>query len=175
MHKSQRHIADDNEHIDDLLIPEEVQKFVSKKLAKIIENRVEFVDIRRDKDTNVRTNNIQEQIKLLDDVVLNIDWANNDTLQHGNRIKPEIKKRKLPDVDNAKTELVRLKEAVIDLKDVSKEVGNWKPRPKGTVFEYHEKNGRLFEVEPKTEFSEKRKKNNWDESKISRNKSWSKC
>lgn len=176
--KSQRYIADDNEHMDDLLIPEEVQKFVRKKLAKIIENRVEFVDIRSNEVTHIRTKNVtskyDEQIKLLDDVVLQIDWDGNEMPQHSRRKRPEIKKRKLQDVDHSKTEILRLSEAVIDLQDVAKEVNNWMTKPKRTVFRYHEKNGRLFEVEEKTEFSEKRKKNNWDESKIARNKSFSK-
>lgn len=149
-----------------------MQKFVSKKLAKIIENRVEFVDIRCDEHTNIRSDNVQEEINLLEDVVLKIDWANNGTTQHSSTTKAEIKKRKLSDVDNGKTERVRLSEAVIDLEDVSKEVSNWKTKPKRTAFEYIEKNGKLFEVEPMNEFSVNRKKNNWDESKISRNKSW---
>lgn len=145
---------------------------MSKKLAKIIENRVEFVDIRE--ESRNRTDNTVEQIKLLDNVVLNIDWADSGTTKFNNRKRQEIKKRKLPDVDDSKTDSVRIREAVMDLEDVSKEVSSWKIRPKGTVFEYHEKNGRLFEVEPKTEFSEMRKRNNWNESRISANKNWSK-
>ncbi len=173
--KSQRHIVDDDEHIDnDQLIPEEVQKFVSKKLAKIIENRVEFVDVRSDEDIQTKTVDIVEPIKLLDDVVLNINWSDNDPIDGGRRKKPKIKKRKLPDVDDSKNERVKLKEAVVDVEDISKEVSNWKTKSKGTVFEYHDKHGRLFEVEQQTEFSEKRKRNNWDESKISRNKNRSK-
>lgn len=155
-----------------------MQKFVSKKLAKIIENRVEFVDIRSNEVTRIRTKNItskhDEQIKLLDDVVLQIDWDGNETPQHSGRKRPQIKKRKLQDVDHSKTEIARLSEAVIDLRDVAKEVSNWMTKPKRTAFRYHEKNGRLFEVEEKTEFSVKRKKNNWDESKIARNKNFSK-
>ncbi|KAG4078414.1 hypothetical protein HA402_013125 [Bradysia odoriphaga] len=155
--KSQRHIADADEHIDDLLIPEEMRKFVSKKLAKIIENRVEFVDVSGSGESQSRTDDTVEQIKLLDNVVLNIDWAG-ETAECNKRKKQDIRKRKLPDVDDSKTESVRIAEAVIDLEDVSMEVSNWKTRPKGTVFEYHEKNGKLFEVEPETEFSEKRKR-----------------
>lgn len=173
--KSQRHIADDNEHIDDLLIPEEIQKFVSKKLTKIIENRVEFVDVHSNVQGTSVSNAQEEEIKLLDDVVLKIDWTGNNTTQQGKRQKPEIKKRKLPDDDSSQSEFVRIREAAIELEDVRKEVSNWKGRAKGAVFEYREKNGRMFEVEQKNEFSEKRWKNKWDESKISRNKScWSK-
>lgn len=167
--KSQRHIADDNERIDDLLIPEEVQKFVSKKLAKIIENRVEFVDIRGSDEAEHRTDNTVQQISLLDNVVLSIDWADGETTKYNERKKQDIKKRKIPDVDDSKADSVRIREAVIHLEDVSKEINNWKTRPKGTVFEYHEKNGKLYEVEPTTEFSAMRKRNNWNECKISRN------
>lgn len=111
-----------------------------------------------------------EQIKLLDNVVLNINWTDDGSTTFNKRKKQEIRKRKLPDVDDSKVESDRIRESVIGLGDVSKEVGNWNIRPKGAVYEYHEKNGKLFEVEPKTEFSELRKRNNWDESRISRNK-----
>lgn len=169
--KSQRHVTEDNEHIDDLLIPEEVQ--VSKKLAKIIENRVEFVDVHGNDESEHRTDNTVEQIKLLGNVVLNIDWTDGETA-NCKRKKQEIKKRKLPDVDDTKTDSDRIRESVIGLEDVSKEVGNWKSRSKGVVYEYREKNGKLFEVEPTTEFSALRKRNNWTENRISRNKSLSK-
>ncbi|XP_037039232.1 uncharacterized protein LOC119076543 [Bradysia coprophila] len=164
--KSQRQITDANEHIDDLLVPEEMRKFVSKKLAKIIENSVEFVYVSETEESPSRADDTVEEIKLLDNVVLNIDWAG-ETAECNKRKKQDIRKRKLPDVDDSKTESVRISEAVVDLEDLSMEVSNWQTRPKGTVFEYHEKNGKLFEVEPETEFSEKRKRNNWNESRIS--------
>lgn len=155
-----------------MLIPEEVQKFVSKKLTKIIESRVEFVDISKNEKTidQGQPQSEQDQIKLLNDVVLKIDWNDSDREHHCKRKRPEIRKRIISDVDNSKTDAIRLKEAVIEVEDISKEVSNWISKPKRTLFEYREKNGRLFEIQPKTEFSEKRQKNNWDESKISRNK-----
>lgn len=172
MKKSQRFIADDNNHIDDLLIPEEVQKFVSKKLTKIIESRVEFVDISKNEKSNdqAKPQAKQDQIKLLGDVVLNIDWNNSDIEPHSKRKRPEIRKRIISDVNNSKPDSIRLKEAVIEVEDISKEVTNWMTKPKGITFEYRQKNGKLFKIQPKTEFSEKRQRNNWNESKIARNK-----
>lgn len=141
-------------------------------MTKIIESRVEFVDVCVDHKGNTKEEHQtkQEEIKLLNDVVLNIDWNHCDREHHSKRKKPEIRKRTISDIDNCKTESMRLKEALIDVEYFPTEVSNWMSRTKGTLFEYREKNGKLIEVERQTEFSEKRKKNNWDESKISRNK-----
>lgn len=152
------------------MIPEEVQKFVSKKLAKILDDRLEFVDVRGDGNASERSER-DAPIRLLNDVVLDINWTADESVECDRRKKPKITKRRLPDVDDAKSELERLKAVAVDVGDVSNEVTKWKTTPKGRVFQYiSNKNGKLCEVEADTEFSEKRRRNNWDESKISKKK-----
>lgn len=150
-----------------------MQKFVSKKLTKLIESRVEFVDIIDvcRQDLEIKTEETKDEIKLLNDVILQINWNRSEETVGDQRKKPQIRKRILSDADDSKTESMRLSEAVFDPRYIQEEVSNWRIKPKRLLFEYREKNGKLFEVE-ENEFSEKRRKNNWDESKIARNKTF---
>lgn len=150
-----------------------MQEIVYKKLSKKIEETVEFVD---KKDKSIKKlksfENDDIGIRLLRDTEpitkIGADFIYEEVPQVVKKPKPTIKRRIIePDTQS---EQEKLKLATIEGETVlqQKETRFWKLkkfRP-NKLFEYREKKSVLYLVEPKNEFSELRKINNWSESKI---------
>jgi hypothetical protein len=143
-----------------------MQQFVYKKMSKLIENSVEFVDVSPKKRNQPPVS--PSIVKLLRDTEpINLD-AENEVYPTLHQVKPIIRKRQLePDHldENTKIQLTAVDgQSILQQKEVQK----WKVRPAkdNKEFRYREKNGTKYQIEPENEFTKGRKKNNWSENKI---------
>lgn len=171
--ESQRYLHEGRDHQNDLSIPKSMQDFIYKKLSKKIASKIIFVDAdykRESKKTKVGN---ESAVKLLKDTepIIHIDeMVALDEPIIVERSKPSIVKRQVePD---RMTDEEKLRAVAVNGKSIleGNEVRCWKARRVRTqkIFNYREKNKRLYLVEPTNEFSTKRTKNNWTESKIAK-------
>lgn len=176
--KSQRYLDDAEYHQTDLNIPKSMQDFLYSKMSKNIASSIEFVDIvcnnseqkRSKKNTKDKTEFV---VKLLRDTepITHIDKGVplDEPILIKQR-KPSIVRRQIEPIQMTNED--KLSAVVLDGESIQlgNEVRNWKPKKIRThkFFNYREKNNKLYFVEPVNEFSAKRKKNNWTESKIAK-------
>lgn len=171
--ESQRYSHENEYHQTDLNIPKSMQDFIYKKLSKKIASKIEFVDVDCKRKPNKSMVENDSAVKLLNDTkpITHIDeMVVMDEPIVVKRSKPSIVKRQIePD---RMTDEEKLRAVVVNAQSVleGNEVRCWKARKVRThkMFNYREKNKQLYLVEPTNEFSTKRKKNNWTESKIAK-------
>lgn len=148
-----------------LLVNESMQNFVYKKMSKMIEDSVEFVDVKSSKSKK-RKSEAVPVIKLLKDTEpINLE-AGEYEYPAPKQVKPTICRREIePDALN---DVEKIQVATISADQVTKSTAAWRDHTKKdkNLFKYKEKKSSLYFIEPENEFSKMRKKNNWSESKI---------
>lgn len=175
--KSQRYIEVDERLENDMQVTESMQNFMHKKLNQILETRIEFVEIEAPQtDQPADDSNDGFSLQLFSNsepIVLSRESiapvaAEKPTAHHRQK-RPKNRKRTLPD-EVAISEADKIRAAVVTPDHLQSEVAAWKDRSKPhKLHRYKEHASKtLYLVEPSTEFSAQRKKNNWSEGKIAR-------
>lgn len=161
--KSQRVLeTDESIFQSELNVSSTMQQFIGKKLSKLIEDQVEFVEMngkleqRLEEEEDLGVNNVR-LLSGSKEVVKHIE----DLGFIENRRKVKIKRRKVdleckPD----------LKQAVVNPDDIKEEIKTWAKKSKHHPYEYKTKKGVHHLKEPANEFTSARNKNKWSESKI---------
>lgn len=174
--KSQRYI--DHDGIEsDLNVPKSMQDFVYKKMSMKIADSVEFVEPAPKKDKKRKQNGAANEccVRLLRDTdpITKIDVEFDVPSNQNKRTKLELKRRKVEADTYSHEEKIRM--AAVDAESILQQTDTkgWKSKKPKThkLFEYRAKKSVLNFVEPTNEFSDLRKKNNWNESKIA-NSPW---
>lgn len=159
-----------------------MQDFFYNKMSMNIASSIEFVDIdgvcgygeRTMKSSRTRDEN-ESAVKLLKDTDLTITHIDETVTPNEpiltKQTKPPIARRQIE--PNEMTEKEKLRIVAVDGESIiqGNDVRYWNINKKirtNKIFNYREKNCKLYLVEPTYEFSAKRKKNNWTESKISK-------
>jgi hypothetical protein len=162
--KSQRYLEGEaTEAKNDIFVPQAMQKFIANRMSELISNSIKFVETSEDREPVVV--DISGGVRLLSDAPDYIkDEEPATTLP---QIKPpatKSRKRKIEDALNTTSP----ESVVVDADHLRSkaETKAWTNRPTAATFHYKAKKGNLYLVEPETEFTAARKKNNWDESKI---------
>lgn len=161
--KSERFLDDDNKSENSILVSKAMQDHIWSKLSQIIRNQIVFVDVKCKR----KKSKTKSGIKLLS--------HKDDFLQIENEFKTtEESNRRIINTEQTKQDLAKVQECAVTqewlllqktIKDAPK-IKNHSKKPK--IEFYKSKNSILHLVEQENEFSTLRKKNNWDESKISR-------
>lgn len=162
--KSERNIEDGNNNENIIHISQHMQDHFWFKLRQIIDQQVEFIDVPSHK-IKTRKHTITGGIKLL---------SHNDEYLclHDNYVHEKILTKVIP--EQTKEDLDRVEECAVTVDWIMSEknkkeflkVSNYPRKPK--IEFYKSKKSILNFIEPKNEFSELRRKNNWSECKISR-------
>lgn len=191
--KSQRYLDVDERLENDMQVTASMQTYMHKKLHEILEQRIEFVDQTDTTAAKISSNQhepdnaatTESSMRLFSDsaepFVLRQDAATDEgvdgdvveqSAQPSVRQKrPKIRKRKvLIDDEVDVSEAEKLQQATVSTDDLKHEVSAWKQRSKpDRLIEYKEHASKiLYRVEPDTEFTAKRKRNNWSDGKIAR-------
>lgn len=159
--KSQRYLENtENIFQSELNVSENMKQFIGKKMSKLIEESIEFIDVKN------RINDDPEEncVKLLkgSSEYLTLEVSSDNIQQH----KVPIKRRKVDNDEDLK-ESTKVKEASTDIDKISQEVSQWDERNRHKVFKYKKgKDGNCHKIEEPNEFSKSRSKNGWSESKI---------
>lgn len=163
--KSQR-IIDTSDPIfqSELNVSESMQKHFYKKLSSAIERQVDFINPPNE-TCSMKFPKLRS-IKLVGDGEVLKPQPLEKVSENPNigRRKLEIKRRIVKDQSH---EVDRIKESVVEFVRLQKETNSWKERKHKKIFPYRTKKGVNYFVEPETEFTKLRKKNNWTEGKIS--------
>lgn len=167
MHTSQRFLI--NSEDDDDEIPELVQQKIAKKLKKIIQNQIEFIE-----ETNLTngTSNKKSKsgLRLFKESGLFLKSPLEEIPEIILNNRPVIKRRKIKE-DSSEDETSKLKSAAVDSVYIlsTPETKLWHTGRKKNIFEYKKgKDSKLHEKEVINEFTKLRRKNDWSERKISR-------
>lgn len=188
--KSQRYIDVDERLENDMQVTESMQNFMHKKLNQLLMQRIEFVEVAPAKSKKPKADEADDQegddefsslqlFKGSEPIVLRKQQIVVEPVVASTKSepvrqkKPKIRKRRLPEDREeaaASSEADRIKSAVVSSDSIQSEVSNWKIRSKpDREFKYVEHaSKKLYLVEPDTEFTAQRKKNNWSENKIAR-------
>lgn len=161
--KSQRVlIADDNIFQSEINVSASMQEFIGKKLSKLIDEQVEFVEMNGTKKK--RKEEPVDNLRLLsgtNDVVKFIEEPNIiDT-----REKVPIKRRKVEGEIEIK-ESRKIQSAAIETTEIEGEVKSWAKKSRHQPIEFKAIKGTGYLREPTNEFTKERNKNGWGESKI---------
>ncbi|XP_068154355.1 uncharacterized protein [Drosophila tropicalis] len=175
--KSERHLEHQEtagEH--DLQFSEEMQTHFWKKLSQIIQNQVEFCQIKTSGRHTVKDITIPGCVQLVSNAKC---YLNTEIVETAGPLKkPIIKKRRLSEEAATENDVIALAACTVGGQEIldSKDTLYWtqrKPHP-NKFFQYKSKKNisgqELFqavEVVPTNEFTLQRIKNKWDESKIS--------
>lgn len=158
--KSQRHL-DNTENIfqSELNVSDNMKEFIGKKMSKLIEDSVQFVDMKPmkipEKDVN--------SLKLLKGCKEYVTLDQPD-LQDYPKCKVPIKRRA---VEESPKESVKIKSSVTDIATVAQEVDLWHDKNRHKELNYRKgTDGVCHQVEEPNEFSKSRNKNKWNETKI---------
>ncbi|EDW05931.1 uncharacterized protein LOC6585461 [Drosophila mojavensis] len=174
--KSERYLADeDAAPVSDLQISKEMQTHLWGKLSAIIQNQVEYcekTDQPASGSEEEKENGWFSQVKLLS----NADCYVADDIEPkpGPQKRPTIKRRLLDvDEEQANTDAA-LAAIVVDGDSIlsGRDMKSWAPRKsrKDKFLEYKATDAlgrKLQAIEPTNEFTKQRRKNNWNETKIS--------
>ena len=161
--KSQR-VLDSEETIfhSEINTSKTMQEFIGKKLSKLIQDQVEFVDVKEAKRSSIEedpTDNLR-LLKGSDETVKHLDEPSFiDT-----RKKVLIKRRQVEDSDLGESQ--KIKYAAINPEDIGQEVKSWNKKPRHQTTDYKNLKGIGYIREPTNEFTKARNKNGWGESKI---------
>lgn len=172
--KSERYL-EFTEHHNDFDISQSIRDLVYKRLSQNIDKVVEYVTVDNNKKLKKKNKKEKYIVKLLSDTepishIGEISMKDNFDVPTIIRKKPEIKRRLI--VDNEYSDDEKWKTVAIDGNTIlnGSETKQWKPKRVSSAkfFEYRERNGIMYLKDPENEFTAKRKKNNWVESKISK-------
>jgi len=174
--KSQRYL-DTNNKDNELNISDGMKKFVSKKLTKLIEDQICFVEIQTPEIKNLSKPEINEEIGIRlfsdSDSYLKIDNEDEnyqEILNNQMKKRKAIKRQKNDPLENDLSEVEKCKAASIEVEYLlsGEETKQWRKEHRNKEYKYKSIKNKLHFIEPVNEFTKCRKKNNWDESKISR-------
>ncbi|KAH8338842.1 hypothetical protein KR074_003262 [Drosophila pseudoananassae] len=170
--KSERYLEEQEPAACDLKVTQEMQTHIWSKLSNIIQQQIEFCQEEQRPFGSQKS--VPDRVKLVStaDCYLSADAVIEGP--RGPQKKPTIMKRLLPEDSPSKEQNTNLSliavsgESVLDGKDLD----FWAPKKKraNKIFEYKAQGSKLLAVEPANEFTERRRRNNWDESKISKRK-----
>jgi hypothetical protein len=160
--KSQRVLAEEETIFQsEINVSKTMQEFIGKKLSKLIDEQVEFVEVtekkkkERDPVDNMRLlSGTKETVKYIDEPSF-IDT----------REKVPIKRRKIEGETEVK-ESAKIEKASIDPAAIESEVKSWDKKQRHPPTEYKNLKNIGYLREPTNEFTKARNKNGWGESKI---------
>lgn len=176
--KSQRDLVEGERDQNDINIPRSMQDIFYNRMSKHIASSIEFVNV--DCPSSKR---MAKKMKTVDDNQPAMKLLKgSDPIKHiagtvaldgpivMKQTKPSIARRQIE--PNEMTDEQKVHAVAVDAESIiqGNEIRNWRPKKVRLhkIFNYREKNDRLYLVEPSTEFSARRKRNNWTESKISK-------
>ncbi|EDV34174.1 uncharacterized protein Dana_GF21172 [Drosophila ananassae] len=170
--KSERYLEEQEPATCDLKVTQEMQRHIWSRLSNIIQQQIEFCEEEKRPLGNKKS--VPDRVKLVStaDCYLSADVVIEGP--QGPQKKPNIMKRLLPEDESSKEHNANLRlisvsgESVLDGKDLR----FWAPKKirADKIFEYKAQGSKLLAVEPDNEFTERRRKNKWDESKIRKRK-----
>lgn len=148
-----------------------MQDFIAKKLSKIIDSKIEFVEVKKAKK-RAEPENEEDSLKLLKGYkkFIKLKDPEEDNFIK-NRKKVPITKRKIEEEDMGSDASTNFKSIAVDSQDIQKELESWTERSKNKAIEYKTIKSVGYLREPTNEYTKLRNKNNWTESKISTTKS----
>lgn len=161
---------------NDMQVTESMQNFMHKKLNQILEKRIEFVEVeapQSDQPDAQDDSNDGFSLQLFrnsEPIVLCRESLEPKAAEQQTRQKrPKIRKRKQLD-DEVVSEADKVRAAIVTTENLQSEVAKWADRSKPQkLYHYKEHSSKkLYLVEPDTEFTAQRKKNNWSDGKIAR-------
>ncbi|XP_070500963.1 uncharacterized protein [Chironomus tepperi] len=159
--KSQRYLENtENVFQSELNVSENMKQFIGKKMSKLIEESIEYVDIKNQIKEDPEVN----CVRLLRGTkeCVNIDEAAYDNIQQH---KVPIKRRKV-DEDDVK-ESTKVQQASTDIDKINQEISNWDEKNRHKLIRFKKgKDGKCHMIEEPNEFSKSRSRNGWTESKI---------
>lgn len=153
----------------DVHVTQSMQSFVAKKLASLIDDQVQFVDV-PDQVIEPDDDDCDNGIRLFSSSTAPVKALSPDSVP----IQPpkRAKKRKSRKEDASPDESTKLAESVVDPSYIldQVELKSWHKRDDKRlakkVDSYNLRKGQLYTVEPSNEFTGMKKKNNWEYSKI---------
>ncbi|XP_059612383.1 uncharacterized protein LOC132258876 [Phlebotomus argentipes] len=161
--KSERYLPEADEIDKELIVTESMKKFMSRKLSDLVAKKTCFVD---EVSNAPGTSDLDlSGIRLLKDSQEFIKETSNPREEEISIKKPQRKKRKRTD-EPSEEEKIQQSSVSPDLILSQSDIKHWTPKRRGKVYHYQKKNHKLYLQEPENEFSNLRRKNNWDESKI---------
>ncbi|XP_021705350.1 uncharacterized protein LOC5574440 isoform X2 [Aedes aegypti] len=167
--KSNRYLVEEeNVFQSDINVTESMKKFVGKKLSAIIDQNIAFIEVKDKKVSKSKTEPADSSgVKLLSDCDLFLktsDAIENATLLPESKTKKPIKRRAVE--SDCLGEKEKLALAAIEPSSISALTKCRTNRPKAVVYEYKTAGSSNLLQEPKNEFTEAKRKNKWDSSKI---------
>ncbi|XP_036319340.1 uncharacterized protein LOC118733854 [Rhagoletis pomonella] len=172
--RSNRYLVEEEVKSDaDFITTEAVRKHIAKKLSELIMSRVEFCDFQT---LNIAQKPWKSRVTILADAGCYVkSYEEFEFESKGPTKKPVIKKRRIDDPNQAAKQEDLFKEAAVTSKDIlsGQLITGWasKRLRKGKVFNYESDCiGNLHLKPEENEFTKIRRKNQWHESKIKRNK-----
>lgn len=145
---------------------------MAKKLNEILKQHYEFYEVNSKENSTKLKNKFKNRVKLLrGDECCVKPYEDFEYETIGPKKKPEIKKRTIDIQEDNENIDDKLKSVAVDGEDILSgvEIKTWakKKERKDKVFHYKEaSNGILHVKEEINEFTELRRKNKWNESKI---------
>lgn len=159
--KSQRFL-DDEENVfkSEINVSKTMQQFIGKKMSKLIDDQLEFVELKKKDDDG----EVVDNVRLFSGTKEVVRFIHEPTSSEPQK-KVEIKRRKVDDNEELK-ESVKIRKAAIDSTAIQAEVKSWSKKTKHEPTEYKTIKGISYIREPQNEFTKARNKNSWTESKI---------
>lgn len=165
--KSQRYVDATDKVFDDLQISESMQTFIYKKLSKILTDQIEFVEVKPRKVSKKEPKPVVRLLSDTDPIVLRTDELCTEPITKENRKRPYIGRRTV-ELDEL-SEKEKLEAATATPDHISADARRVERKPNDrNLYRYKDIQSKLYLIEPDTEFTKLRKKNNWSESKIAR-------
>lgn len=165
--KSQRYVDSSDKLVDDLKISDSMQNFVYKKLSQILANQIEFVEVKQKKISRKEPKPIVRLLSDTDPIVLRKEDHSSDLITKEKRKRPHLGRRTV-EVDQL-NQIEKLQAAIVTPADISADAKRLEHKAKDrNLYRYKAIQSKLYLIEPDTEFTKLRKKNNWSESKIAR-------
>lgn len=143
-----------------------MQTFIYKKLSQILADQIEFVEVKPKKLSNKVPKPVVRLLSDTNPIVLETqNLCTESAVQK--RKRPHIGRRVIE--NDGLSEEDKLRAASVTLTDISADSKRVERRAKNqNLYRYKEIQSKLYLIEPDTEFTKQRKKNNWSESKIAR-------
>lgn len=165
--KSQRYLGIEEEKLlkSDLVVSDNMQKFIYNKLATILDNQVEFVDKNDKKRRKKVDDEMFDSLRLLSDSEETVKFYNAPDFIE-NRRKVPIKRRKVAEDQVEEVEEVHASSAAVDSNFIESEVKLWTSKVRHQPVEYKMIKGVAYIREDQNEFTKIRNKNSWSEKKI---------
>lgn len=160
--KSQRYLDEENVFHSEINVPETMKNYIYKKMSDNIDKEIEFIDVKR------RKKEFKEKddccVKLLSGFDTFI--SDNDPADQLIKQQKVLIKRKVIE-DNNEKESDKIRSAVISINEIEKEVNSWSEENKKPAFNFKTtSDGKSHYQEPFNEYTEARRRNNWNESMI---------